>query len=677
LPSSSERLRAALLLALLTVGCNSPRLRNFFPAGAPFERVFGQLYIDGVAKVSHYAVLNLTASPQLRAVSTGTIEYRPNFDGMGNCLLLRPKKYMSTPNRFDGLRLLPKPGAIVIGYCNLDEAEVKTAVQALYTARLSAAEAPAAATHFIAHDEGFTTLDVSADEADLTQSTAIGKAAGGKLFLAAFVESDDAPRRYVNPMPYLAGAVQPASTLDDVPPVLAEVVIETSASGTFGGDRQSHVPGGGDVVPGTVARDHLRVAVRATESARSGAPQLVPYRIVYELNLVTVSGGNVVGRDPRARGVVLLNGFEVAQAGTLAGLVYGSAAPAASDATTGAYYVRLAWHAPPAPEADDAALNALDPTARFALDLTAAGGDGAALFPSGEYELKLSVADAVNAPSAERAIRFTVGGSAGPPGDGEITYAPASGPLGTTLTITSATTGAFVAGDTTVSFTGTFTPDGTDYDGQSLGSTAPFTIAYETTDVTVIDGEHLSLRIGAVRPPLSVLTSPAMRLGHAGKLTGAVRFTTGGGGTYDHTLATFAFTVLPNGRFGQMQGEVFSELPSLPVLNASSAAEVAEAADFDRVVLELRVPDAPASPPATAEVELNGTDADGDTIDSRAHTLGLAGVEDGVAIYRSGEGGSRKLVFVTEASLAGEQGGDVLAVQVAQGGGVFLEAEAP
>ena len=658
-----------MVAGVLLGSCNSPRLRGFFPAGAPFSRTFGQLYLDGATrKVSHYAVLDLpTIAADLRALSTGTIEYKQAFDGMGNCLLLRPKKYLSTPNRFDGLQALPKPGAVVFGYCNLDEAQVKSALEIIYTTRLSAAEATAAATHFIAHDDGFTRVDVVANESDITLSTGLGRAIGNQLYVAAFTEREDDTRRYVNAMPYLAGAIHPPTDLDAVPPVVTELVFETSASGTFG-DAHAYALAG-DSVTGPVSRDHLRISVRASESTRSGAPNVVPYRIGYELSAVTLSGTTVATRNTIARGSALLNDVGVADVAPLASKLYA----ASSDPATGRYEIYLPWRGIPAPEPDAAAFNTLDLAVPFALDLTATGSDGAPLVPSGEYELHLTVADTVN-PAVERRIMFTLGGSALPPGDGEVSYAPSSGPLGTTMVITTTAAAAFVTGSTTASFTGTFTPSGTGYSGESLGSTASFTIAYPATKVTVIDATHLAVRIGDVAPPLAIVASATMRAGLGGKLAGSLRVQTPSG--YDHTLATFAFTVTQNGRFGQLEGDVFTELEILPLMHATTAADVAAAPDFQRIIIELRLPDLPSGPP-TIDVRVRGLDATGTTVDTRTHTLGLVGVEGTTAVYRSGAGGSRKLVLVDSAALGGPQGTNVLAVYVGQGGGAVLEGDPP
>ena len=74
---------------------------------------------------------------------------------------------------------------------------------------------------------------------------------------------------------------------------------------------------------------------------------------------------------------------------------------------------------------------------------------------------------------------------------------------------------------------------------------------------------------------------------------------------------------------------------------------------------------------------MRGLDATGTTVDTQTHTLGLVGVEGATAVYRSGAGGSRKLVLVDSAALAGAQGTNVLAVHVGQGGGAVLEGDPP
>jgi len=309
----------------------------------------------------------------------------------------------------------------------------------------------------------------------------------------------------------------------------------------------------------------------------------------------------------------------------------------------------------------------------FSLDLTAVGADSAPIFPSGEYELHLAIADAINAP-VERTLRFTLGGSALPPGDGEVSYSPSSGPLGTTVIVATTVASAFVSGSTTASFTGTFTPAGHGYSGETLGTTAPFTITYPVSKVTVIDPTHLAVRVGDVAPPLGVLTSTPMRAGLGGRLEGSLHVQTSSG--YDHTLATFAFTVTQNGRFGQMQGTSFVELETLPLMHATTAAGVAAAPDFHRIVVELRIPDL-TSPPATAVVRVRGLDATETTVDTRSHTLGLVGVEGTTAVYRGGVAGTRRLMLVDGLALAGDQGTDVLAVHVPPGGGTVIEGDPP
>jgi len=354
---------AVLVLTVAGAACTQPKVRNFFSSGASFDRTFGQLFDDaGTKKASHYAVLTLTPT-EARAASTGTVEYLRNFDGMGNCALLRPKKYLTTPNDFSKLSGLPKPGALILAFCNLDESTVQSAAEALYTAKLSPAEASGAATHFLNHDEGFSRLDVEAHETNPTQSTLLGSGVGGKLYVAALTERDDGTRTYVNPAPYLAGAVNPATLVDAVAPSLDEVVLETSASGTFGADRVTFTASGG-VISGTVARGPMRVALRATERTTAGGELVVPYRIRYELDLLTLSGSTVVTRALASKGVIALNQMSLDDAAALGAAAYGATTPIVSNPSSGPYWLFLPWQSDP--NAEDP-LNLLDPVLEIPL----------------------------------------------------------------------------------------------------------------------------------------------------------------------------------------------------------------------------------------------------------------------------------------------------------------------
>jgi len=662
---------AVLVLTVAGAACTQPKVRNFFSSGASFDRTFGQLFDDaGTKKASHYAVLTLTPT-EARAASTGTVEYLRNFDGMGNCALLRPKKYLTTPNDFSKLSGLPKPGALILAFCNLDESTVQSAAEALYTAKLSPAEASGAATHFLNHDEGFSRLDVEAHETNPTQSTLLGSGVGGKLYVAALTERDDGTRTYVNPAPYLAGAVNPATLVDAVAPSLDEVVLETSASGTFGADRVTFTASGG-VISGTVARGPMRVALRATERTTAGGELVVPYRIRYELDLLTLSGSTVVTRALASKGVIALNQMSLDDAAALGAAAYGATTPIVSNPSSGPYWLFLPWQSDP--NAEDP-LNLLDPAAARSIDLFAAPG-GTPAFPTGTYELSVTVEDAVSAatPAATRTLRFTLGSGGAPPGDSELTYSPVTGPVGSVIAWTAVTPTAFAA-DTTVDFTGIFDPDGLDLGGNQLQPTAPFTVSYPAAKLSIVDAQHLTLRIGDVLPPVAVLGSSNLRLGHGGRLFGSVRIQTASTG-FNHTTANVGFTLVGSVRFGQVVGGELQEPDAIPIVHVTSAADVTNSADFQRLVAEWRVP-APASPPTTVTVHVKTVDSTGADLDDQTHTLGFVAFSGGMAIYRSAEGGGRKLVLVDDGAFSGQQGPDLLAVEAEPGGAIRLDGTPP
>lgn len=663
----------------LVAACNTIQLRPFYGAGSGFERSFGQLYDDGgTLKVSHYAVLSLGAA-EIATPASGTVEYARNFDGMGNCLLLRPKKFFSTPNDVSKLEGLPKPGTLVVGLCNLDEATVDTAARALYTTRLSAGEAPTATTKFLAGDDGFRRIDVSAHASDPNQSTKLGKPLGGKLRVAVFTERDDGtPRQYVNPLPYLAGAL-PAAALDAVGPQIDQVKIETSAAGTFGADRVTHTPAA-DVIAGDVPRDWMRIAVRVTDRFVSGGPVVTPYRIRYELNRLTVSGSSVTGREVKARGRALMNRVALADVTTLVNR-FGATSGIASNPATGEYWMFIPFDpagpmGPANTEGTPPPYNGLDPLGPLRLDLAEAPG-GSPRFPSGPYELVVAVEDAVNAPTAaaEKKVRLTLGPGAPPPGDSTLSFLPTSGPLTTEVVITSAVAGAFAA-DTTVSFTGRFDPEGKDVAGTDLGASATFTIDYPSTKVRLIDAEHVGIRVGAVVPSVAILDSPELRYSHGGELLGQLRVRTPST-TFDHTIAgDVAFRITESVRFGQIVAGELVPMTALPIVHASSASEVASSPDYQRISAEWRGrPEGPA--PATITVRVRTVAPNGSFDDDQSHVMGLAGEVDGVAIYRSGAGGTRKLVLVSSTAFSGPQGADVLAVHIDAGGVIRLDGTPP
>lgn len=657
---------------LLTLGqCTQPRLRAFLPVGVSFERTFGQLYREsGTTKVSHYAVVSV-GTESVRTIATGTVEYLRNFDAMGNCLLLRPKKYFSTPNDVSKLVGLPKPGALTIAFCNLDEPSVSSAIQALYADRLPAAEAPSATARFLDHDSDFTRVDVRAHESNLAQSTSLGRASGGKLYVAAYsVPEGETERRYVNPYPYLA-AIRPALAFDTVPPTLEEITFESSASGTFAADRTTHLVVGGSVAA-PIPHHHLRIAVRAAERTSAGGARLAPYRFHYELFLLTLTGGTEVSRERKARGTALMNSLLLADVDTLAA-AYGSAPPVASD-PSGVQWLFLPWGS--AVDGDEA-INVTSTAAVRSVDLSLSS-DGTPAFPTGAYELVVTVDDGITAPVAASTlkVRFDLAAGVPPAGDSELTYAPVSGPIGSAIAVTAATTGAF-ATDTTVEFTGTFDPDGVDGDGADLGPTPSFVVSYPSSKLRVVDAQHLTMRIGEVLPAGGVLAAANLRYGNSGRLSGSLRVRTPSTG-YDHTTPGVAFVVVGSTRFGYLVDGALAEPDTLPILHASSAAEVAAAPDFQRLVAEWWIPPPDSgSPPATVDVVVRSLDSAGAFLDQQPHTLGLVGEVGGMVLYRSAEGGGRKLVLVADPAYKGPQGSDVLAVQVEPDGSVRLDGSPP
>ena len=65
-------------------------------------------------------------------------------------------------------------------------------------------------------------------------------------------------------------------------------------------------------------------------------------------------------------------------------------------------------------------------------------------------------------------------------------------------------------------------------------------------------------------------------------------------------------------------------------------------------------------------------DNSGAPLDTRSLSLSHVGDEDGLAIYRNSGPGTRQLVFVTNASVAGPHGTDLMAVRLVPGGTVRL-----
>lgn len=662
---------------VLVCACTKPELHNFFPSGAAVDRTFGQLYDDGgTRKISHYIVLSVTPATVFTP-TTGTVEYRGNFDGLERCLLLRPKKYFSTDNDTSNLEALPKPGALTLLLCNLELSELRDDIETRYGAVQS--DDPAAARdRFINNEEGFRQLDVEADEDDFTQSTELGAADGGKLHLAAYIEEDDgATRLYANALPYLAGAISPKSDLDAVAPTPDDIILHTSANGTFS-DAVPHTPVADDA--GTLPRQTLRIAIRSTERTGAATPLIVPYGFSYELKRVVRSGSSVVSSDLKSKGKALVNLFDAAQAAALATNMYSASAGAVSDPATNVFFPLLAWNgARPPLEEEQVAYNGLSAPASWSLNL-AEVVDGEPRFPAGDYEIAITAFDAVNAaaPTSSRTIRFALSGSDAP-GNSAVTYNPTQGPIGTRVTLRALLRpDAFSAGDTTAEFNGTFDPEGEDRSGAPLPSTPPLTVIYPADKVSVIDGANIAIRIGAVLPPSAILDAQNLLYARGGLVSGTLRLRTPNATPpFDETLPA-SFRITETVRYGQVVNDEFQPLTDIPLVTASAAADVAATPAFDRVYVEWRVePEDSTPPPSAIAAEVVTLDNDGAQLDTRPLSLTHIGDEAGLAIYRNSGPGSRQIVFVTNIAVAGPHGSDLMAVHLVPGGTVRLDGQPP
>ena len=396
---------AFLLVCMATLEACKPQFADTLPAGFHVDRTFGQLYDDaGTKKASHYVIVTLP-TPVVLTVSDGTIEYvpgtSPKADGLGNCLLLRSRTYPITENNFDNLKAIPSPSSIVLAFCNMVESDVKQAARDLYATRIlgaSSSELDDAATHFIAGDDGFEQLDVVSSNQNPMVSSVLGKVASNKLYLAAFTEDDAGHRSYVNSLPYLAGVI-PATKLDAVPPVLDEVVIETSASGDFNADGVLH-PIAGNTIAAPLPRHYMRVGVRSTEKMMAAGEEVVPYRISAVLT------NNTVTPAVRIRSTALLNQLAYADAAEIARQSYGAQGPVTSVPGVGVYWMFPVWNpARPAASAGEDGVNALGIANHF-LDLNLVSGEEE-VYPGGPYELALTVGDIPNA-APTRTISFTL-----------------------------------------------------------------------------------------------------------------------------------------------------------------------------------------------------------------------------------------------------------------------------
>jgi len=406
---------ALCISTTLVSGCAYVDLANFLPAASRIDRAFGQLYErGGIRQISHYVVVTVPEAPagtfSLRTLSTGTIEYiaevSPGSDEMGNCLILRPKHYLTSSHDFSRFEPLPDEDELVFAYCNLDEASVRAAARALYAdpRRLGGAsetELDQAANSFIRHDEGFTLLDVESQTDAPTSSDSLGNALSNELYFAAFTEDDSPVRQYVNPIPYLAAAFG-STTHDTVAPTIEEIVVQTSQSGSFGVDAEDH-PIVGDSIAVPLPRHFLRVAIVAPERTAPDGQPTVPYAISTHLTWTT--------GDPRlrSRGRGLLNAFYYTQRAVLVFAAYGTSEGVVSDIGAGRFYQFVPWNKTwPPPEEDDDAFNALAVSENMVLDLNSIS-DGEEVFPGGAYQLQLTVSDGATS-AHSRTIQFQLRG---------------------------------------------------------------------------------------------------------------------------------------------------------------------------------------------------------------------------------------------------------------------------
>lgn len=374
-----------------------PQFGSFLPANAHFSRTFGQLFVDGTErKISHYVIVKMPPAV-IRTVSSGTMEYVPNFNEMGNCVLVRPQTYPVSLNDFSNLHALPSPSAIILAYCHLDQVTVHEAARTQYMRTLpqeSASDWIDAANHFIARDEGFLQIDIRNIESPFPVSDEIGRAINDELYFAAFKDEGNGVALFVNPLPYLAAAV-PALSIDAVAPTIADIVVQTSKSGFRSNDIVEHPVVGGSI-SAPLPRHPMRVAIRSIERTAAAGPVTVPYAFRSRLELV--SGTPLV----RSRGAALFNSFTFQQRTDLVGSAFETAK---SDPSTEEYFPVVAWNpTQPAPSPGEEFFNALTIPGSFSLDLNSVAG-GAAAFPGGQYRLTVTVAD-VGQAAMEQTISF-------------------------------------------------------------------------------------------------------------------------------------------------------------------------------------------------------------------------------------------------------------------------------
>lgn len=389
-----------VVTSLILFSACKPDFGTFLPANAFIKRTFGQLFVAGTdEKLSHFVVVKMPPVA-IMTVTSGTMEYAPDFHEMGHCVIVRPQKYPLTKNDFSNLHSLPSPSSIRLAYCNLIETSVHEAARVQYMRLLpheSSGDWIAAANHFIAGDSGFRQIDIRNHNVPFPISDEIGRANNDELFFAAFKQEGD-KKVFVNPLPYMAAAM-PALQLDPVPPTFAltSVVVQTSASDfKNSSDIVEHTVAADGSIATPLPRHPMRIAIQSTERASTAGPLIVPY--AYRSRIELVSGTPVV----RSRGAALFNSFKLDQGQDLRELSY---EPDKSDPATDKFFPVVAWNkAHPAPAAGEEFFNALTLPGSFSLDLNAIAG-GNAVFPGGQYRLVVTVADVAQA-AVEQTITF-------------------------------------------------------------------------------------------------------------------------------------------------------------------------------------------------------------------------------------------------------------------------------
>ena len=253
----------------------------------------------------------------------------------------------------------------------------------------------------------------------------------------------------------------------------------------------------------------------------------------------------------------------------------------------------------PGLEDGQVAYNGLSAPASWSLDL-AETVSGEARFPAGDYEFAITVLDAVNAPmpTSSRTIRFALSGSDAP-GSPEVTYSPTQGPIGTRVTLRALMRPDAFGTDTTIEFNGTFDPDGEDRDGAPLPSTPPIMLTYPTDKISLVDGANVAIRVGAVLPPLAVLTAANLLYARGGLISGTLRVRTPSAAPpFDETLPV-SFRVTETVRYGQIVEDKFKPLSDVPLVTSTNVADVTGTPSFSRLYVEWRVePEQGTTPPS-------------------------------------------------------------------------------